>query len=88
MIVSVALPARLPPLICSEPVEPGYEGARDGTYSPLSRPLFLYVNKASADRPEVDRFVTFLLDNAPALALYESLGFQPIDQSTLYRLQS
>lgn len=50
-----------------EAVEPGAAGIRDGSYTPLSRPLFVYVNQKSAERPEVARFVTFLLEQAPSL---------------------
>jgi phosphate transport system substrate-binding protein len=39
----------------------------DGTYSPLSRPIFIYVNKKSAERPEVKEFVDFYLKNASKL---------------------
>lgn len=38
-----------------------------GTYAPLSRPLFLYVNEASMKRPEVKEFVEFYLKNASRL---------------------
>lgn len=38
-----------------------------GEYSPLSRPLFIYVSKASLARPEVRRFVEFYLENAAEL---------------------
>jgi phosphate transport system substrate-binding protein len=34
-------------------------------YRPLSRPLFLYVNRKSLKRPEVAAFLTFYLDQAP-----------------------
>src|SRR5262245_22870432 len=51
-----------------EPVEPGDENIKDGTYTPLSRPLFIYINKKSSERPEVDKFVTFYLTNAGTLA--------------------
>jgi phosphate transport system substrate-binding protein len=51
-----------------EPVEPGDDTIKNGTYTPLSRPLFIYVNKKSADRPEVDKFVAFYLTNAATLA--------------------
>ena len=40
----------------------------DGSYSPLSRPIFIYVNPESTKRPEVDAFVTFYLENAASLA--------------------
>ena len=39
------------------PIAPSAETVRNGTYQPLSRPLFIYVARASADRPEVQRFV-------------------------------
>ncbi|MDX2065755.1 MAG: PstS family phosphate ABC transporter substrate-binding protein [Fimbriimonadaceae bacterium] len=49
------------------PVEPTTETIANGTYAPLSRPLFLYVNKKSLDRPEVKAFLTFVLDKAKDL---------------------
>jgi phosphate transport system substrate-binding protein len=39
----------------------------DGTYSPLSRPIFLYVSKAAAARPEVRAFTEFYIQHAPEL---------------------
>ena len=36
---------------------------RNGTYRPLSRPIFIYVEALKAlDRPEVEAFVEFYLD--------------------------
>jgi len=50
-------------------VEPTIETVQNGLYKPLSRPLFSYVSEDSlADKPAVDAFLTFLLDNEPALA--------------------
>lgn len=49
-------------------VEPTAEAVADGTYAPLSRPLFLYVNAASLERPEVQEFLTFYLASAGELA--------------------
>ncbi len=49
-------------------VLPTFESIENGTYSPLSRPLFIYVSKQSLDRPEVKAFVEFYLDNAAELA--------------------
>jgi phosphate transport system substrate-binding protein len=40
------------------PIVPSAQTVRDGTYQPLSRPLFIYVARKAADRPEVQRFVT------------------------------
>jgi phosphate transport system substrate-binding protein len=39
------------------PITPTAETVRNGTYQPLSRPLFIYVSKKAADRPEVQKFV-------------------------------
>ena len=49
-------------------VLPTSESIEDGTYSPLSRPLFIYVSAASIQRPEVRAFVEFYLDNAAELS--------------------
>jgi phosphate transport system substrate-binding protein len=50
------------------PVLPSPEAVMNGTYQPLSRPLFIYVNAtAAAFRPEVKAFVNFYLENAPTL---------------------
>ncbi len=51
-----------------EPVPPSLENVLAGTYNPLSRPLFIYVNAASLERPEVKAFVDFYLENAAQLA--------------------
>ena len=49
-------------------VMPSPETVKDGTYQPLSRPLFIYVNAtAAAFKPEVKAFVNFYLENAPKL---------------------
>ena len=45
-------------------VAPSAETAQDGTYTPLSRPLFVYVKTESLAKPEVEAFVQYLLDNA------------------------
>lgn len=50
------------------PVKPSLESVLDGTYTPLSRPLFIYVSAKSADRPEVKEFVEFFLKNGAELA--------------------
>jgi phosphate transport system substrate-binding protein len=39
------------------PITPSADTVRNGTYQPLSRPLFIYVARKAADRPEVQRFV-------------------------------
>jgi phosphate transport system substrate-binding protein len=49
------------------PVSPSAKTVEDGTYQPLSRPIFIYVSKKSMDKPEVKEFVEFYLKNAPPL---------------------
>ena len=39
------------------PITPSAQTVRDGTYQPLSRPLFIYVSRKAADRPEIQQFV-------------------------------
>lgn len=48
-------------------VAPSFETVNNGTYQPLSRPIFIYVNAKSMDRPEVARFVEFYIMNASTL---------------------
>ncbi|SDR69673.1 substrate-binding domain-containing protein [Corynebacterium timonense] len=47
-------------------IEPTAEETQSGNY-PLARPLFIYVNEESANREDVDEFVTTYLDNAEAV---------------------
>jgi phosphate transport system substrate-binding protein len=48
---------------------PSAETVNDGSYQPLSRPIFIYVNRARIDeKPEIDSFVDFYLANAGELA--------------------
>ena len=49
------------------PVSPSPKTVEDGTYQPLSRPIFIYVSKKAMDKPEVKEFVEFYLKNAPSL---------------------
>jgi phosphate transport system substrate-binding protein len=51
----------------SGPIAPSAQTVRDGTYQPLSRPLFIYVARTSADRPEIARFVDAYFDAADLL---------------------
>jgi phosphate transport system substrate-binding protein len=49
-------------------VLPSFDNVKNGTYQPLSRPIFIYVNATSAAfKPEVKAFIDFYLNNAPAL---------------------
>lgn len=60
-------------------VTPSTDSIRDGSYAPLSRPLYVYVKQESLTRPEVQEFMRFYLASAPALA--EEVGYvdSPVD---------
>lgn len=49
-------------------VTPSKETVQSGEYSPLSRPLLIYVKDASLKRPVVDAFIKFYIDNAERIA--------------------
>jgi len=48
-------------------VAPSTDTVQAGTYTPLSRPLFVYVKAASAQRPEVQAFVRYYFDNQASI---------------------
>ena len=50
------------------PIKPSTETVKNGTYAPLSRPLYIYVNSSSLKDKQVVDFVKFYLDEAGALA--------------------
>ena len=69
-------------------VQPTPETVKAGQYAPLSRPLFIYVNRAALARPEVAAFVRFYLENAAELV--PEVGYVPLEaaeyQQSLSRL--
>ena len=68
-------------------VAPSAESAQDGTYTPLSRPLFIYVsNKSYADKEQVATFVDFYIDNLPAIT--EAAKFIPLNDDQTAETQS
>ncbi len=56
-------------------VLPSVSTVENGSYAPLSRPLFIYVSPEAAKRPAVDLFVRFYLENAAALS--GEVGYVP-----------
>ena len=48
-------------------VIPSSVTVEDNSYKPLSRPIFIYINAKSADKPEVNEFVNFYMKNATEL---------------------
>ena len=51
------------------PQMPTVDTVVKGVYQPLARPMFIYVNKASLEKPLVKSFVEFYLENAATLAV-------------------
>jgi phosphate transport system substrate-binding protein len=66
-------------------VAPSTETVQDGTYTLLSRPLFIYVKGSSLRKPEVEAFVQHYLDNTATLA--EQALFVPLTQAQQDELQ-
>ena len=60
-------------------VTPTETTINDGSYSPLSRPLYIYVNIAALERPEVTAFVRYFLQNGDQLA--SSAGYVGLPQA-------
>ena len=68
-------------------VAPSAETAQDGSYVPLSRPLYVYVKQSSFDENEdVRGFVEFMLDNNASIA--EAAQFVPLSDEQLAQEQS
>lgn len=59
---------------------PTEETVKNGTYQPLSRPLFIYVLKESISKPSVKAFVQFYIDNAADLV--QDVGYVSLGDST------
>jgi len=49
-------------------VKPSLETIQDGSYTPLSRPLFMYPSDKALARPEVEAFMKFVVDNHQLIA--------------------
>ena len=62
-------------------VAPSVATAQDGTYAPLSRPLFVYAKTSSLERDEVAEFLTYVIDNGAEIA--EQAQFVPLTSEQL-----
>lgn len=60
----------------SKPVGPSMDTVINGTYQPLSRPIFIYVSANAAKRPEVREFVEFY--NRQADKLVREVKYVPL----------
>ena len=58
------------------PIAVSPDTVRDGTYQPLSRPIFVYASTDSLDRPEVAAFVAFYLTQGSDLV--REVGYVPL----------
>lgn len=50
------------------PIAPTKITINDGTYSPLSRPMFIYISAVALDQPQVADFIDFYMDNVGQLS--------------------
>ena len=63
-------------------VAPSAGTAQDGSYTPLARPLFVYVKQSSFDeREEIRNFVQYMLDNNAEIA--EAAQFVPLSDGQI-----
>jgi phosphate transport system substrate-binding protein len=60
-------------------VAPSTETVQDGSYTPLSRPLFIYPSDAALERPEVKAFTEFYVNNYQKIA--EEALFVPLTEA-------
>lgn len=61
------------------PVLPSIETIMNSTYTPLSRPLFIYVSGKSAERPEIAAFIDFYLKESADLV--KEVGYIPLPET-------
>jgi len=61
------------------PVSPSRQTVENGTYAPLSRPIFIYVNAAELRRPQVQQFVQYYINNAATISA--RVGYVPLPAS-------
>jgi phosphate transport system substrate-binding protein len=57
-------------------IAPNETSINDGSYKPLSRPLYVYVAKDSISKPQVKAFVDFYLEEVNGLL--QSVGYVPL----------
>ena len=63
-------------------VGPSIETAKTGTYSPLSRPLFIYVSSKALARPEVQEFLRFYIEQT-STDLVREIGYVPMTDADM-----
>jgi len=68
-----------------EGVGPSIDTAKSGKYSPLSRPLFIYVSSKSLAKPEVEEYVRYYLQNTSSDMIKE-IGYVPMTESDMNKI--
>ena len=66
------------------PIKPSEKTINDGTYKPLSRPIFIYVSNKAAKRPVIKTFVPFYLKNDAVLS--KEVGYVPLPDTKYKQL--
>jgi phosphate transport system substrate-binding protein len=64
----------------SPAIEPTHKSIEDGTYAPLSRPIYIYPLKSALAKPEVQEFLKFYM-SAEGQQLAEAVGYVKLQQS-------
>jgi phosphate transport system substrate-binding protein len=67
-------------------VAPTSETVQDGSYTPLSRPLFMYPSTQAIAKPEVKAFMDFVIANQQAIA--EAAQIVPLTEEQASEAQS
>tara|TARA_B100001540_G_C15806235_1_gene642196 strand:+ start:87 stop:1037 length:951 start_codon:yes stop_codon:yes gene_type:complete len=62
-------------------VIPNMETVANGTYTPLSRPIFIYANQSAKEKEEVKTFVSFYLENCASLV--QDVGYIPLPEEEM-----
>lgn len=63
-------------------VSPSEPTVMDGSYNPLSRPIFIYVSVKSLDRSEVAKFIEFYMNNASKIS--REVKYVPLPESVYH----
>jgi phosphate transport system substrate-binding protein len=66
-------------------VAPSADAVQDGSYAPLGRQLFIYPSQSALERPEVEAFVRFYIENVDTIV--EAAAFIPLNDEQKTELQ-
>ena len=68
------------------PVLPSIETVKNKTYSPLSRPLYIYINNKAVERKEVQEFISFYLNKITSLV--PEVGYISLNDEELQAIKT